>query len=121
MNSREALELEIRQLEAQLKPRKAALAALKRLEIVPQGGPSHTTRFSSMRPLDAIRDVLKERSKPIPKTELRQMLLDGGITIGKKRKMFNVDVGLRLAVKGGALTTTGEEELIGLPEWARRK
>lgn len=121
MDSREVLEREIEQLEAQLKPRKAALAALKKLEAVPQGESSPATRFFNMRPLVAAVEVLQERGRPMPKVELRQILLDGGIAIGKKRAVHNVDVGLRLSVEMGKLTSTGKEEMIGLPEWSKKR
>lgn len=122
MNSKEALEKEIEQLEAQLKPRKAALRALKELEAMAEGNKdSPATKYFNMRPLDAIRSVLEEHGKPMPKDELSQILLDGGIAIGKKRAEHNVNVSIKVNVRTKNLTSTGKDELIGLPEWASKK
>jgi hypothetical protein len=55
------------------------------------------------------------------KAALRKMLMDGGISIGKKRKGTNVDMGIQTALKVGSLTVTGKDELLGLPEWTKNK
>jgi ribosomal protein L29 len=122
MNSRETLELEIEQLKAQLKPRKAALAALNRFEALSEGlADSPATRFYNVRPLVAIRTVLEEHGNPMPKVDLQKILMDGGVAIGKKRAASNVEVGIRIALKVGSLTVAGKEELLGLPEWNTKK
>jgi hypothetical protein len=68
-----------------------------------------------MRPLYAIQAVLAEHGKPMHVAELAKILLDGGITLGKKRGKYNIDVSIRLTVKNGSLIQHGD--MIGLPEW----
>jgi hypothetical protein len=58
MDSREVLEREIVQLEAQIRPRKAALSVLNRFEALTERlVDSPSTRFFNARPLDAIRGI----------------------------------------------------------------
>jgi hypothetical protein len=117
MTSREVLEREIAQLEAQLEPRKRALAALIKLEAITNHIPdTPATRYFNVRPIDAIQEVLKAHGKPMPLGDLVKTLLDGGIAIGKKRAVVNVEVSIRLNVKSGNLTQS-KGNLIGLPEW----
>jgi hypothetical protein len=78
------------------------------------------TRFANKRPLIAIQGILTEHGKPIPKVDLCKILIDGGITIGKKRAIVNIEEGLRRAINAGSLICTGKEELIGLPKWVKK-
>jgi hypothetical protein len=122
MEIRVELERKIESLKKQLSQYKVALAALNKaegVEVREAGTPA--TRFLGMRPLHTIRDVLNQHGKPMPKAELRQALLDGGIAIGKKRAAYNVDVSIKVSVKTAALISTGKDELISLPEWAKKK
>jgi hypothetical protein len=87
MNSKEALKAEIEQLYAQIKPREAALRAIEKAEVMAQGSAqSPATRFFNARPLDAINELLRGRGKPIQMDELRSILVEGGITIGKGQR-----------------------------------
>ena len=117
----DSLDRQIAQLEAQLKLLKSARAAMKKMEDIPRGEPSPATRFYMVRPITAAQEVLRDRGKPIPEEELRQILMDGGIAIGKKRGVHNVNVGLRISIDIGELTCTGRDKLIGLPEWSKKK
>jgi hypothetical protein len=79
----ESIERQIQELEAQLILLKSARSTLKKLENIPQGEKTPATRFHNVRPVLAARELLEEHGEPIPKAELRQLLLNGGITIGK--------------------------------------
>lgn len=124
MDSRDVLKMEIERLEEQLRPLKEALASLERTAAIhaartlPEGP---ETKYANMRPLLAIQAVLKEHGKPMRKAELTDILMKGGIAYGKKRAGTNVEMGIRVALEAGSLTTTGREELIGLPEWSDKK
>lgn len=124
MDSRDVLKMEIERLEGQLKPLKEALASLDRLAAIEAArnipeGPD--TKYAGVRPLIAIQSVLKEYGKPMRKAELKEILMNGGISYGKKRAGTNVDMGIRVAVEAGSLTITGRDELIGLPEWSKKR
>jgi hypothetical protein len=121
MDAFELLEREIAALEAELKPRKAALAQLRRLRNRPSNGGDPTTRFFNVRPLLAARQVLAERGKPIPLDELKQILIDGGIMVGKKRGIHNINKSIEISVGINELTDSGTHHLIGLPEWKKPK
>jgi hypothetical protein len=124
MDSREVmddLDRQIERMEAQLKLLKSLRAGHKKLVDMPQGESSPATRFYNMRPLIAVRQILTERGKPIPLDELRQILIEGGITIGKKRGVHNINKGIEISVGIDELTSTGKNELIGLPEWQKKK
>ena len=124
MDSREVLKLEIDRLEEQLEPLKKAYAELNRLaaiNAVKDLPSTHETRYAGVRPLIAIQGILKEHGKPMPKAVLHKMLMDGGIAIGKKRAGVNIERGIWAALQAGSLTSTGKDELIGLPEWKTKK
>jgi hypothetical protein len=134
MDSREVLEQEIEQLEAQLqhlearlKPRKAALAALLKDTLAEGQAGSPATRFSEMQTVDAVQEILGEHGKPMKKAELRKILLDGGIGIRKKYPEKSVNVSIKVSAKSGKITRSGkgeevaDSELIGLPEWSKKK
>jgi hypothetical protein len=57
----------------------------------------------------------------MPKAVLAKMLMDGGIAIGKSRKGTNVEEGILRSIQSGSLTISGRDELIGLPEWSKKK
>jgi hypothetical protein len=124
MDSRDVLRIEIERLEGQLRPLKEALAELNRLadieaiRNIPEGP---DTKYANMRPLLAIQAVLKEHGKPMRKAELTEILMKGGIAYGKKRAGTNVEMGIRVALEAGSLTMTGKDELIGLPEWSKKR
>lgn len=119
MNSREILEQEIKYFEEQLKPRKAALKALIELETMSGLPVSPETRYVGARPLDAMREILTARGKPMPREELKRMLIAGGLTYGKKRPERNIDVSLKVNIKTGNLTHSAKDDMIGLPEWKK--
>ena len=115
--------MEIERLEGQLKPLKVALADLERLAAIDAArnipeGPD--TKYANMRPLLAIQAILKEHGKPMPKAELVDLLMAGGIAYGMKRAGVNVEMGIRVALEAGSLTMTGKDEMIGLPEWKKK-
>jgi hypothetical protein len=126
MDSREVLDdldRQIERVEAQLKLLKSARAAHKKLVDMPQGEDSPSIRFYNMRPLIAARQILTEHEKPMLLDELRQILIDGGITIGKKRGVHNINKGIEISVGINELTSTGtgKNEKIGLPEWSKKR
>jgi hypothetical protein len=49
------------------------------------------------------------------------MLMDGGIAIGKARKGTNVEMGIVRALEAGSITVTGKDEMVGLPEWTKKR
>lgn len=120
-DSRDVIRAEIERLDAQLKSLKQALAALDHLAAFKDLPATPETRYAGVRPLIAIQGILKEHGKPMPKAVLKKMLLDGGIAIGRKRAGVNVDMGIRVALEAGSLTVTSKDDLVGLPEWSKKK
>lgn len=114
-------ERQIEQLENQLKHLKSVRVSLKKVLEAPPAESSPANRFQSQRPLIATKQVLTERGEPIPLAELRQILLDGGIAIGKKRGVHNVNKSIEISVGIGELTSTGKDQKIGLPEWSKKR
>jgi hypothetical protein len=120
-DSRETLRKLIEDLEEQLRPLKKTLATLDRLAAVRDIPLSEESRYVNMRPMDVAKDILKMRGEKIPEQELKEMLIAGGITLGKKRGIHNVNVGFRIAYKAGTLTVEGKNRLVGLPEWSKKR
>jgi hypothetical protein len=120
-DSREGLRKLIEDLEEQLRPLKKTLATLDKLAAARNIPLSEESRYANMRPVNVAKDILKERGEKIPEDELIKTLVDGGITLGKKRGIYNVSVGFRIAYKAGTLTVEGKNRLVGLPEWSKKK
>lgn len=132
-----SLDEEIAQVEKKLRLLKAARENLKQSQAISLAesmsrANSPETRFFDMRPLDAIRLVLAEHGKPMIKSELKKILIDGGIAIGKKRAQHNVDLSIKVNVEKKNLTRSGkgkypddkdigEKEEIGLPQSVKKK
>jgi hypothetical protein len=120
-DSREGLRKLIEELEEQLRPLKKTLATLDRLAATRDIPLSEESKYAGQRPVNVARDILKERGEKIPEDELKKILVDGGITAGKKRGLHNVNVGFRIAYKAGTLTVEGKNKLVGLPEWTKKR
>lgn len=71
-------------------------------------------RFYQMRPLTAIKMVLREKGAQT-RDSLVKELVDGGATVGRKRKDSNIRISMDKTLKNGSLQQVGD--LIGLPEW----
>jgi hypothetical protein len=104
----------INRLETQLREVKAVRGALMRLEAEPAANGPLDNRFIGARPNIAAVEVLKERGKPIREEELVEILMAGGIAIGKKRGIFNVQAAIRLSIAsespGVLIPAAGERE-----------
>lgn len=111
MDAREALDGEILELQKKLRARIEARKALDRHD--PKSGPGLSGRFTGMRPLNAIRKVLAEHGSSMPEKELTQILIDGGITAGRKRAAHNIRISIDVSEKAGSLIR--ENGNIGLP------
>jgi hypothetical protein len=103
----------IEDLKTQIKSYEAALQALDRNSLAKLSGPE--MRFYQMRPLDAIRMVLRESGKALAQEELINFLLEGGAATGKKRGRHNIRISIEMTLETGSLKQVNG--LIGLPEW----
>lgn len=103
MNSLEALEKEIADLRRQLKARLAARKALQRLDpkLEEKRGP-----YTGKRVINAVREVLAEHGS-MREDELVRLLIEGGITVGRKRDHHNVRISLETSEKLGTITRDG--------------
>jgi hypothetical protein len=98
-SAREELEQLIRHKEDELRALKLALRSLERRDTQSgRGG-----RFIDMRPIDAIRIVLKEHGGKLGREALMERLIAGGITVGKKRSHHNIDISIELNLRIGNL------------------
>jgi hypothetical protein len=135
MDSSEMLDREIEELEAQLeqiasllKRKKAARAVLKKGE-VEELADSPSTRFYKKKHKASIREILEERGKPMKKSELRKILLDGGAAEGNETPESDIDLSIKINARNNNITRSGkdkkakieDDELIGLPEWPKTK
>jgi hypothetical protein len=103
----------IEELKAEVRSYEAALLALDRSGIAKTVGPD--VRFYQMRPLDAIRIVLRESGRALSQEDLTNILLAGGAAMGKKRGKHNIRISIEMTLQNGKLKET--DGLIGLPEW----
>ncbi len=89
MNSKEVLEREIAELEAQIRIRRSALHALQSGQSK-EGDPK--LRFYDWRPLDAVLLLIDENGGQIERTRAEDLLLEGGLATGKKRGRHNIRI-----------------------------
>lgn len=107
---------EIERLRAELKTAEKVLRALEERDITKRTGPA--MRFYRVRPLTAIKMMLRQGG-PQTQVALTQQLIDGGITIGKKRAEHNIRISIEKTLRNGTLKQVGD--LLGLPEWPEEK
>jgi hypothetical protein len=114
-DAREELRKLVEYFEEKLRPMKRRLAAMDR-QAARQARPvSIDSIYADKRPVLVARQILRERGEKIPEDELKNILIEGGITLNKRKG--SVDVGFRIAIKAGTLTVEGTNKLVGLPEW----
>ncbi len=130
MDLRRELEREIERLKEEIDRVAGPLVRdLKRYEatmaffdgqVVPSRAPEE--RFVAMTPRRAIRIVLSEAGRGMAQEEITKILVDGGVTKGKKRdakQPNNVRIAFERLLKNGSLKQVGN--LIGLPDWGDDK
>lgn len=120
----ETLESEVAQLKAKLRTKENELSAKKESKVLSQlSGAS--IKYFGWRPLDAMRDVLKNNNRVKMRVDdLSKAIKDGGIDATEGRAQ-RIDQSIRKNCKRDCrnLTRTGKgwvirpDELIGLPEW----
>lgn len=114
-DAREELRKLVEYFEKNLRPMKRRLAAMDR-QAARQARPvSVDSIYADKRPVLIARQILRDRGEKIPEDELKKILIEGGITLDKRKG--SVDVGFRVAIKAGGLTIEGTNKLVGLPEW----
>ena len=100
MDSVEVLKREIAEFKDQIKVREAALHAIQ-LGQAKLGKPN--LRFYNWRPLDAIRQVLTENGGSLARTTVEALVLEGGVSTGKKRAHHNVRISIDTNIEIGNL------------------
>jgi len=90
--------------------------ALQERNLAKRTGP--TMIFYRVRPLTAIKMTLRQGG-PQTQEALTQRLIEGGITIGKKRAEHNIRISIEKTLRNGTLKQVGG--LLGLPEWSDDK
>lgn len=95
---------QIEGLEQQLAEARALLHAV-RVSKRDSGDPK--MRFFDLRPIDAAREVLKERGKVKP-SELIEILIAGGVIYGTDRGPLNISVSFERNIANGNLIVDGE-------------
>lgn len=110
--NRNEIILEIERLKEELKSLRKVLQVIDRSSL---GGRTGTEmRFYQVRPLTAIKLILRERG-PQAREALMQELIGGGAIVGKKRANSNIRISIEKTLKNGTLRELNG--LIGLPEW----
>lgn len=115
MITKEETILEIERLKQELKTAEKVLRAIEDSAISKQTG--EAVRFYRVRPLMAIKLLLREKG-PQTQESLTEQMIAGGLTIGKKRdanKPNNIRLSFEKTLRNGTLQQVGD--LIGLPEW----
>lgn len=67
-----------------------------------------TMRFYNWRPVDAARVVLEDHGKKMDRSKLIEILVAGGISVGKKRPMVNIRRSFETNIELGNLIEDGE-------------
>jgi hypothetical protein len=96
---------QIEELEKQIAGLKSNLHAL-RLDKQKLGDPK--LRFFNRKPVDAVRKIIEEKGGKIRRSELVDIMVAGGITVGKKRDLKNIRISLDLNIELGNLIQTGD-------------
>lgn len=117
---RSTLLTQIRALEEKLAAARAALNAYdkhpsidtKEPEVRPAGATS--SRFTGMRPYDAIVRVLAENGGSMDRDDLMKALIEGGAVEGKKRGHHNLRISIDLNESLGKLLVDGTT--VSLPD-----
>jgi len=107
------LEAEVREIERRLRIMKNVLRKLLKIGEPPVGQSKYP--YYGKSPKDAALQHLRSVGRPLSRSALHRALVDGGITIGKKRAEHNVRIGLDLNIANGNLVEI--DGMIGLPEW----
>jgi len=112
MLSRDEVILKVEELKKELKTWQKVLQVLDRSGMAERTGTA--MRFYQVRPIIAIKMILRQRGAQTQEALTKEMV-DGGITIGKKRSVHNPRVSIEKTLKNGTLKRVGD--LIGLPQW----
>jgi len=96
---------QIEELEKQIAGLKSNLHAL-RLDKQKLGDPK--LRFFNRMPVDAVRKIIEDKGGKIRRSELVDIMVAGGVTVGKKNDMKNIWISIDLNVKNGNLIQTGD-------------
>lgn len=113
VSSIDVLTAEIAELERQLSIKKAALKGLKKLGDAPVNRSQFP--YYDMSPKEAIILLFRKTGLPLTEESIVAALVAGGNTIGKKRGVRNVEIGIEKNLEVGNLSRIGD--LIGLPIW----
>lgn len=112
MDAKEALRQEIAAFEKQIEARKEALRNLQKAE---SSAGTKDLRFYQWRPLDAIREVLRENGGKMTRGELYDILVAGGLTKDRKRASHNIRISIDKNILLENLIAIGDE-YVALPE-----
>ena len=96
---------QIDSLEKQIAMLRTVLVEVQRFQRK-QGDPK--MRFFDSRPLDAARKILEENRGRMGREEVIRLMVDGGLTHGKKRGMANIQISLDLNIENGNLLQKGK-------------
>ena len=110
MDAKEALLKEIEEFEELIKARRRALKTLDQADVrrgIVDG------RFTGMRPLAAIKLLLRENGGRMTISALTEALIAGGLTAGKKRAHHNIRVSMQISAKHGSLVI--DDDSVSMP------
>lgn len=97
---------QIEELDKQIAGLKSNLHAL-RLDKQKLGDPK--LRFFNRMPVDAARKIIKENGGKIKRGRLVDIMVAGGVAVGKKRYLKNIEISLDLNIGNGNLIQTGDD------------
>lgn len=112
MDAKEALRQEIAALKKLIEAREEALRNIQRAE---SSAGAATLRFYMWRPLDAIREVLREHGGKMTRQEIHDALVAGGLTKDRKRGSHNIRISIEKNIVLENLIAVNDE-YVALPD-----
>lgn len=100
-----ALEAEIKKLNSDLAEERMMLQSIQSTKSKIGNA---TMRFYNWRPVDAARVILEESGIKLKLSDLIEILIAGGISVGKKRPMVNIRRSFETNIKLGNLIQDGD-------------
>ncbi|WP_433975099.1 hypothetical protein [Tunturiibacter lichenicola] len=115
MEPEDVIKAKIEDLERRIVEQKAQLNSLL---LTKQKYGEPTLKFYGWVPIKAVEQVLGEHGGRMKRGELVDILVQGGLTTGKKRSLANIRISLDLNIKNGRLKGSGA--YVSLPKYQLR-